>query len=314
MANLTAQPNPDDFIYALAAQGDTVFAACASGLYRSDDGGETWVLATESLGLSEAVPSTALALAPEAAHEESVFAGMAGGMLRSADGGRTWVLGTAPAPPPTITALVISPDYAEDGVLLAGTMEDGILRSADRGWRWTPWNFGLLDLSIYSLGISPDFREDETLFAGAETGVFRSTNGGRAWREVDLPVGFETVLSLAVSPSSSKTAPCMRGPSSKGLLRSSDGGANWQPVGDGLFDGPVNAVLLAAGQSGGLDAAVLCNSAAWLSRDGGVSWSPILAELSEQGEITALLAPRGFTPGSPIWAGMVGGRVVKVNL
>jgi photosystem II stability/assembly factor-like uncharacterized protein len=98
------------------------------------------------------------------------------------------------------------------------------------------------------------------------------------------------------------------------LLRSTDGGASWQTVGDDIFDGPVNAVLLATGEGGGLDAAVLCNSAAWLSRDGGASWSPILAELSGQGEITALLAPRGFSPGSPIWAGLVGGRVVKVNL
>jgi len=88
---------------------------------------------------------------------------------------------------PLVSSLVISPNYTHDGTLLAGTMEDGVFRSADRGSHWVAWNFGLLDLNVLYVAISPHFACDEILFAGTETGIFRSTNVGRAWREMDFP-------------------------------------------------------------------------------------------------------------------------------
>ena len=79
-------------------------------------------------------------------------------------------------------------------------------------------------------------------------------------------------------------------------------------MGEGIFDGPVNAVLLAAGEAGGLDAAVLCNSAAWLSRDGGASWSPILAELSAAGRDHRAARAAGLRPRQPDLGGAGGGK------
>ncbi len=239
---------------------------------------------------------------------------MAGGILRSSDGGQAWTLANTPQPPPTATALVISPNYIEDGVLLAGTMEDGILRSADRGRRWTPWNFGLLDLSIFSLAISPDFNADETIFAGTETGIFRSTNGGRAWREVDLPVGFETVLSLAVSPNFTQDGVLFAGTEEQGLLLSTDQGETWAVVHADAFDGAINAVLISPDYAARPELAVLCNGEAWLSPDGGQTWSALWPELSAETEITALLAPQGFAKGAPVWVGLVGGEVVARSI
>ena len=130
MPTLSSQPNPEDFIYALAAAGETLFAGAASGLYRSDDGGQTWQLATASLGLSEAVPCTSLALSPEFAKDHTVFGGMAGGILRSSDGGRAWALANVPPPPPTATALALSPTYVEDGILdIAAWTHDALILS-----------------------------------------------------------------------------------------------------------------------------------------------------------------------------------------
>ncbi len=314
MPTLSPQPTPDDFIYALAADGQTLFAAATSGLFLSGDAGQSWRLATESLGLSQAVPATSLLLSPEFSADGAVFGGMAGGILRSADGGQTWSLAKMPPPPPTTTAMVISPNYLEDGVMLAGTMEDGILRSADRGWNWTPWNFGLLDLSVFSLVISPDFKADETIFAGTETGIFRSTNGGRAWREVDLPVGFETVLSLAISPHFKADGLLFAGTEGQGLLISADQGVSWSQIKAEALDGPINAVLVSPDAGAQPQLAVLCNGAAWRSADGGQSWSPLWPEVSEETEITALLAPQGLAPGAPVWVGLVGGEVVAKKI
>ena len=234
--------------------GDTVFAACASGLYRSEAG------------------------VPGGAGDRGAWAERGGALHRRrsrrscprgvrfsrgwradavADGGRTWVLGSAPQPPPTITALVISPDYAEDGVLLARW--NGILRSADGGWRGT----GSVGPVHLQPGHLADFREDETLFAGRRRGAFRSTNGGRA-AKVDLPVGFETVLSLAVSPRLQAGPHPVRGDRVRGAAALPPEWRRAAGGGRGPFRRPVNAVSLAAGAAGGLQrAAVHANSAAW---------------------------------------------------
>lgn len=314
MAKLNPQSHADEFIYALAAYGNEVLAASTSGLYRSIDAGETWQPATASLGLNEEVPSTAVVFSPEYSEDHTIVAGMAGGILRSGDGAATWVLGITPPPPPTITALVISPAFREDGILLAGTMDDGVLRSADRGYRWASWNFGLLDLSIFSLAISPDFARDETVFAGTESGIFRSTNGGRAWREVDLPIGYETVLSLGISPHFGKDGTLFAGTETQGLLRSTDGGVTWQKVGGNALEGPVNSVIVSPVFSQHKDVAVLCNGEIYLSRNGGDTWQPLRPELLEEGEVTALLAPQGFSENAPVWVGIVGGEVKRFTL
>lgn len=313
MATLTAQPDPEEFVYSLTAHGGLFLAGSTSGLYRSEDDGQTWRPATESLGLSEPVPATAALFSPDYDGDHTIVAGMAGGILRSGDAGAAWALANTPPPPPTITAMAVSPNFVEDGVLLAGTMEDGILRSSDRGYRWALWNFGLLDLSIFSLAISPDFARDDTIYAGAETGIFCSTNGGRAWREVDLPVGFETVLCLGISPDFAADDVLYAGTETHGLLVSHDRGATWAKLGEGVLESPVNSIYVSPDYAQRKELVVLCSGAAWLSRDGGQRWSALWPELSAAQEITALLAPQGFAPGVPAWLGLVGGEVRKIQ-
>ncbi len=177
----------EDFLYGLVVAGKTYFAARASGLYYSPDG-QSWRLATETLDFQQAYSATAVAAIVTDTGTLSIFMGLAGGLLLSKDGGKSWKSANLPNPPPVISSLVISPNFWRDGVLLAGTLEDGVLRTADQGNNWHTWNFGLLDLSVMSLAISPRYYEDETVFAGTESGLFRSTNGGRAWREVESPL------------------------------------------------------------------------------------------------------------------------------
>ena len=166
-----------DLVYALAAspnfvQGGPCFAARVLGLYRSDDGGSTWRSAYDSLNLEAMLATTTVAISPGFESDQTVFAGTQGGILRSVDGGENWTSTLLPSPPPLVSAIVVSPNFARDGVLLVGTTEDGVFRSADRGNHLYRWNFGLLDLSVFSMVISPNFAEDETLFVGTETESF----------------------------------------------------------------------------------------------------------------------------------------------
>jgi photosystem II stability/assembly factor-like uncharacterized protein len=306
-----------DFIYGMAAsaafdagKGGVIFSAHNSGLFRSDDGGQSWKQAINLPEADQGVAVTAVALPADFERDHTVLCGLAGGLLISGDGGASWQLPKFPPPPPMITAVVMSPAFAQDGVALAGTMEDGVLRSSDHGRSWVLWNFGLLDLAVLSLAVSPAFASDETVFAGTETGIFRSTNGGRAWREVALPVEYDPVLSLALSPDYERDETIFAGTENQGLLISRDGGETWTCAGGAFAGEPVNGILV-SNTGGRLEAVALSNGLAWISRDGGSTWTQLWPELAdEECEISALYAPRGFTAASPAWVGLGGGAVV----
>lgn len=311
----------DDLIYTFGASPafdftapGILFAARVSGLYHSRDGGKTWKLAYNTLGLKETLPTPAVAVSPdfEFKNHSDVFAGVSGGILHSNDGGETWQVIRFGSPPPVVSALVISPNYAEDGVLLAGTVEDGVFRSADGGTRWTPWNFGLLDLNIICLAISPNFKEDETLLAGTDSGLFRSTNGGRAWKEVNLPVEFDPVLSLAFSPNFAKDGLVWAGTESKGLLISCDGGVTWNRLAETEIPGPVNSILVSPDYADSPGLLVLQGDQLLVSRDGGGSWLEWREDLALEVGVAAVLAPCGFDAHTPVLVGLVDGSIIVV--
>jgi photosystem II stability/assembly factor-like uncharacterized protein len=116
----------------------TVFASSPDGspdrrgLYRSTDGGETWM----RLPGTEALTVLDFALSPSFATDRTLFVGtLERGLLRSTNGGASFV--------PTnlrgayVTALEVSPAYATDRTVFAATY-GGVFRSQDAGASWTP--------------------------------------------------------------------------------------------------------------------------------------------------------------------------------
>jgi photosystem II stability/assembly factor-like uncharacterized protein len=292
-------------VYALAAspafeRDGLCFAACSTGLSRSDDGGRTWGNALVSLELEAPLPTAAVVMLPHFETDQGVFAGVAGGILRSADGGHSWQVVILPAPPPFVSTLVASPDFARDGTLLAGTLEDGVFRSGDRGLHWEAWNFGLLDLSVLCLGISPD------------SGVFQSTNGGRAWREVEFPSEWAPVLSLALSPDYSGDGTLFAGTETCGLFASRDGGSSWQQLGEERLTSAVNSILLGPEFPAKGDMLVLHEDALLVSRDGGERWSEWQMTAPTVPGVAAVAAPLGLDPGAPLLVGSVEGDMMRV--
>ena len=110
----------------------------------------------------------------------------------------------------------------------------------------------MLDLNVFCMAISSDFANDETLFVGTESGIFRSTNGGRAWREVDFPTEFAPVLSLAVSPDYTNDGDggvLLAGTESCGLFCSEDGGRTWTRLGEDVITEAVKRWVASDGQA-----------------------------------------------------------------
>jgi photosystem II stability/assembly factor-like uncharacterized protein len=303
---IDGQEHADHAVYALAASpayrhDGMCFAATPEGLFRSTDHALTFAPAYDSLGLTEPLATAAVAVSPAFASDRTVFAGVHGAILRSLDGGATWQYALLRTPPPVVTCLAVSPNYEEDGIAFAGTLEDGVFRTADRGSRWASWNFGLIDLGVLCLAVSPAFGEDETLFAGTETGLFRSSNGGRAWREVGLPEDIAPVLSLALSSDYTQDGCLFAGTESNGLWKSSDHGVSWAPV-EELGAEVVNALVSASGQRGpGL--AALTDEFLRLSDDGGKTWRDLTLELPEDVMPVSLAAPEGLSPGATLLVG-----------
>ncbi len=314
-ASTDSQAN--DHIYQFAAtdspsagSAGICFVARMGGLFRSGDGGQAWEPAYKNLKTGETLPTTAVALAPDFEHELAVFAGLNGAILCSYDGGVSWRRSQLPTPPPAVSALAVSPNYAEDGIVFAGTNEDGVLVSSDCGKNWVAWNFGLLDLTILSLMLSPDFAADETVYAGAESGLFRSTNGGRAWKEVPLPFDFDAILSLAVSPRFAQDNTLFVGTENNGLLISQDRGKSWSPIPETTREQPVNSIFPFPAASNRQEILLLHGSALLLSKNGGKTWRHWQAKKLGGRNITALLPLHDV--GEGLLAGFDDGSISRI--
>jgi photosystem II stability/assembly factor-like uncharacterized protein len=314
---MTEETQLQDITYAVAAspnfeQDGICFAPRGSGLYRSEDGGETWQPAYGRLNLESPLPTMAVAISPDFASDRTVFAGVPGGILRSFDGGGAWDVVQFPSPPPVVSALVVSPDYVRDGILLAGTVEDGVFSTSNRGGHWVAWNFGLLDLNTICLAISPGFAGDETLFVGVDSGIFRSTNGGRAWREVDFSPDLAPVLSLALSPGYAEDGILFAGTESHGIYCSEDGGRSWVRLGEEIVRDAVNAILLSPEFPEKADILVMLGDRLLLSRDGGQSWAERGSGVEFGEGLTCVAAPQGLEPDAPLLVGLIDGGVLRI--
>lgn len=296
-------------VYALACAPSSIahrlyFAATITGLQRSMDGGRSWADALAKLTLQAPLTATSVAFSPDFGEDCTLFVGAPGGVLRSQDAGENWRIATLPTPPPFVTCLAVSPNYRADGLVFAGAMEDGVLRSWDRGESWAAWNFGLLDLNVFALAVSPNFTEDDTLFVGVESGVFRSANGGRAWRETAFPMDAAPVLSLAISHD--KTV-ILAGTEQNGLWSSRDQGESWQPVASWLERTAINTLHIEKCTNGGLALLALTGAAVWCSYDSGASWQK--AEPNAGAALTCVAAPDGIHAGAELLLGTEDGHI-----
>jgi photosystem II stability/assembly factor-like uncharacterized protein len=309
-----AGPVLDLLIHPFQNPNPGIWAACASGLYYSHDLAKTWQYAYESLLGDSQLPASALALAPTTPGSWLLLSGGPGGVLRSEDHGGTWKIFRLPGPVPVITALAVSPAFAQDGTAFAATEQDGVFVTYNYGSSWTSWNFGLLDVQAFTLAVSPQYPTDRQVFVGVSTGLFRSQNRGRSWQPIELPGGYDAVLSLALSPAFGQDGLGFTGTESSGLLRTEDGGSTWKSCTHELPEGAINRIALDPDYPARPALVALVEDQLFISRDQGSHWDAWrIPGLPQDFEITVFTAPKGFEAGSPVCLGDSLGRVLYLS-
>jgi photosystem II stability/assembly factor-like uncharacterized protein len=217
-------------------------------------------------------------------HARIVFASSAAGVFKSANGGRTWRLQELSRS--RVDELAMAP--ADPSTLYVGTGR-GVFKTTDGGASWQATSAGLLPAKetaerrqhrldegyVYALVV--DRRDPDIVYAGTwEKGVFKTTDGGASWRNV----GLGSVNTLALDPRDPDTiyagaVGAAAGPTSiyhwSGVFKSSDGGANWHPVG---LTGTNVAALALDPQHPETVYAGTDEKGVVKSMDGGRSWRP----------------------------------------
>ncbi len=235
------------------------------------------------------------------------YAGAAsGGVWKSTDGANTFTPVADAIGVAAIGALAVAP--SDPRIVWAGTgeawairdsdvMGDGIYKSTDAGASWT--HAGLDETGrIGRILVHPT--NPDVVYACAlgrttgpqqERGVFKTTNGGRSWTRVlfaDANTGCSGLAMDASNPDvllagmwqvEMHTWAELSGGPGSAVYKSTDGGATWKKLENGLPKPPVGKIDVAIAPSDSQRMYALVQTAGqgslWRSDDGGASWKTV---------------------------------------
>jgi len=235
--------------------GVTILAGSyGHGMYRSEDGGRTWLPANDGL-----TASAFRCISPDPLNPGAILAGTEPARLfRSRDGGRTWqeLAGITRIAGHETWFLPYSPRagavrnvYAppdRPGRLFASVEVGGLLRSDDGGETWTcppviadedihhitghPHQPDLLYASLGYASLPHRASDDEPYHYG---GIARSRDGGQTWQKLESDYTRATLIPPS-RPDLILAGPAPHVAREGRIVVSSNGGDTWEPASNGL--------------------------------------------------------------------------------
>lgn len=197
------------------------------------------------------------------------------GLFRSTDGGESWHKLPLPPVATVVREVAVSPQFAGDRTVIAGTNGVGVFRSTDGGDTWSELMGGLpAGVKTRRVRFSPDYAADGTvLLATWTSGLLRSTDGGDTWIGAGAGLATDTLRGLALSPHFASDGTVLVGTGGEGVFRSTDGGLTFVDANAGLPAGGAQEVeTVAFAPDGSLALLGAMDGSLFLSRDGGASW------------------------------------------
>lgn len=261
------------------------------GIFKSTDGGKTWTDASKGY-----TGAHLLDVDGNPANPSEVFTIGRSGPFRSFDGGNSWEgLAGGDARYAEWYAVAINPQDSRQ-IIITDEHTGAILKSVNEGISWKlvfhhpsvnsgdPQNrhgfralaYAPSDPGIIYAGMSKERRAiDGSLPAGPSFGMYKSTDGGDSWAEINngLEGTTRNIMAIAIDPSNS--AIVYIGTRSNGIYMTADGGRTWQPKNNGLMSmdirslaiDPCNASIVYAGLGEG--------AGIYKSTDGGLTWEAV---------------------------------------
>jgi uncharacterized protein (TIGR03437 family) len=240
--------------------GPALLFAGGSQLWRSEDSGRTWRDLTQTrVGSVLGAAVNDLAVDPE--NSERVAVAAASGVWVSLDGGLSWQGWNDGLPAFRVTRILAAPAGGRGmQVLVRG-------EGASKAIEWAPgFRLGWLPASVrdteealktaFALSLhtklSAAAEGPGVSYAGSEDGrLWSSMDGGTLWQPAALPSGSGSVGRIvsdlqdgrfALATLASTTNPNSPGVKGARVLRTLDGGANWDDLTSDLPDGPVQGI------------------------------------------------------------------------
>lgn len=263
-----------------------VYAGTAIGLFRSNDGGATWVKPAPT-GSPAFGFATAIGVSP--LNSAVVYAGFTNGFFKSIDAGSTWAPVGLPIAGVTPFAIVFDP--ITPSTMYVGTSH-GVFKSTDSGTTWSGINnFGLASPpNVRTIAI--DKTTPSTMFAGTfGSGIFKTTNGGTSWSQINNGLsGAENnfVNVIVIDPFNAATVYSAHGTiGGQGIInKTTNGGGLWTPMHNGVPDLQVTGLVadqsaastLYASTAGGGIVKTVNGGTTWNNANNGV-WNVNVATL-----------------------------------
>ncbi len=256
----------DIYISKISVVNSNIYIATGSGIYKSTNNGDYWTQINNGIytGFSNWIDG----------NSNGLFASTSAGVFKSSNSGQNWVTANNGFMPD----LAVKVFYKSGNTIFAGTDGNGVFKSTDGGLNWISCSSGLKNLIVESFS-----EKSGEIYASTINGIYKTSNMGEQWTTA-YPT--KLIYSLTVKGNLIFAGICSC--SGGGIMRSSNNGANWVMVNNGLGNMNVSAMaskgnLVFAGTNDGFYTTT-DNGERWEIKTNGMPTDPYLSCITIKGD------------------------------
>jgi photosystem II stability/assembly factor-like uncharacterized protein len=261
----------------------TVYAGTkGDAVYKSHDGGQRWV--SMRSGLDDATISSVVnQFLFDPTDSNHIFIATTMGVSETKDGGEHWVK-KMEGMKEVLMVVTLGMDPTRPAILYAGT-SGGVYKTINEAGHWEKVNNGLVSPDIIKssralnvTSVLVDSFEPDTVYASTLVGLYKTTDGGKAWVRIGQSMQDQMLFSMILDRTK-KGVIYLGG--REGVHRSEDGGTTWGTLNTGLatlnirslVQSPTDPDVFYAGTNG---------SGLYRSNNRGETWESVPTALPSQ--------------------------------